>query len=59
MLEMRRAGATTFGQDEKTSLVYGMPRVAFERGGVVQQLPLQKIGDAILRSCRAPAAASA
>jgi two-component system chemotaxis response regulator CheB len=33
MLELRKAGAITLGQDEDTSLVYGMPRVAFEVGG--------------------------
>jgi two-component system chemotaxis response regulator CheB len=60
--EMREAGAYTIGQNQATSLVYGMPKVAFERGGVEKQLPLNKIGDAILthtirkeeggRSCR-------
>lgn len=45
---MREAGADTIGQDEATSLVYGMPKVAFERGGVEKQLPLNKIGDEIL-----------
>lgn len=45
---MREAGADTIGQDEATSLVYGMPKVAFERGGVEKQLPLDRIGDEIL-----------
>ncbi len=40
LLAMRRAGALTIGQDEASSLVYGMPRVAFEVGAVgVQQAP--------------------
>lgn len=43
LLAMRQAGAETIGQDEATSLVYGMPRAAFERGGVGRQLPLGKI----------------
>jgi two-component system chemotaxis response regulator CheB len=45
---MRAAGANTIGQNQATSLVYGMPKVAFERGGVERQLPLNKIGDQIL-----------
>ncbi len=45
---MREAGADTIGQNQATSLVYGMPKVAFERGGVEKQLPLNKIGDEIL-----------
>ena len=47
--EMRDAGARTIGQDEETSVVYGMPREAKERGGVEQELPLNKIAGAILR----------
>lgn len=49
LLELRRAGSFTIGQDEATSVVYGMPRVAFELGGVRQQLPLDQIGPAILQ----------
>ena len=49
---LRKAGAHTIGQDEKTSVVYGMPRVAFEMGGVAQQLPLDAIGPALLRACQ-------
>ena len=45
---MRDAGASTIGQNEATSLVYGMPKVAYERGGVAKQIPLNKIGDEIL-----------
>lgn len=47
--EMRDAGARTIGQDEETSVVYGMPREAKERGGVEVELPLHKIAGAILR----------
>lgn len=52
---LRRAGAQTIGQDEKTSVVYGMPRVAFELGAVQTQLPLEKIGPELMARCRAPA----
>jgi two-component system chemotaxis response regulator CheB len=49
LLRMRSAGARTIGQNEKTCVVYGMPRVAFEIGAVEQQLPLGSIGDEILK----------
>jgi two-component system chemotaxis response regulator CheB len=51
MLDLRRAGAITIGQDEATSLIYGMPRVAFERGAVAKQYSLSHVADAILESC--------
>jgi two-component system chemotaxis response regulator CheB len=51
MLELRRAGATTLGQDEASSLIYGMPRVAFERGAVMHQHSLMHMADAILDAC--------
>ncbi|WP_407397586.1 chemotaxis-specific protein-glutamate methyltransferase CheB [Anaerovibrio sp.] len=40
MVKMREAGCVTLGQDEASSVVYGMPRVAFEKGAVMQQVPL-------------------
>jgi len=49
LLKMRYAGARTVGQDEKTSIVYGMPRVAFELGAVEHQFPLSMIGEEILK----------
>ncbi len=55
LLALRRAGAQTFGQDEATSVVYGMPRTAMEIGAVDRQLPIQQIGPAMLRSCHAKA----
>ncbi len=48
LLKMRNAGAYTIGQDEETCVVYGMPAVAFKKGAVVTQLPLQKIAEQIL-----------
>ena len=50
LLRMRQAGATTIGQNEKTCVVYGMPRVAQEIGAVGIQLPLNMIGEEILKS---------
>jgi two-component system, chemotaxis family, protein-glutamate methylesterase/glutaminase len=49
LLKMRHAGARTIGQNEKTCVVYGMPRVAHELGAVDQQLPLNAIGEEILK----------
>lgn len=49
LLKMRNAGAKTIGQNEKTCVVYGMPRVAHELGAVEQQLPLGSIGEEILK----------
>jgi two-component system, chemotaxis family, protein-glutamate methylesterase/glutaminase len=51
LLELRRAGAITLGQDEDTALIYGMPRVAFEIGAVMRQHPLDRMADAILEAC--------
>jgi len=40
---MRDAGAYTVGQSKSSALVYGMPRVAFEEGAVVEQAPVEDI----------------
>jgi len=40
---MREAGAYTVGQSPTSALVYGMPRVAFEEGAVMEQAPLEAI----------------
>lgn len=49
LLSMRKVGAKTIGQDEDSCVVYGMPRVAFEIGAVLQQYPLDKISEQILK----------
>lgn len=49
LLKMRHAGARTIGQNERTCVVYGMPRVAFELGAVEHQFPLTSIGEEILK----------
>jgi two-component system chemotaxis response regulator CheB len=50
MCSLRQAGAQTIGQDESTSIVYGMPRVAHALGGVGRALPIVEIGPALLRA---------
>jgi Chemotaxis response regulator containing a CheY-like receiver domain and a methylesterase domain len=52
LLEMRRNGAATIGQDEKTSIVYGMPKVAYEIGAVENQYALESIPDVIISSVK-------
>ncbi len=51
LLAMRQAGAATIGQDEASSIVYGMPKAAFELGAVERQVPLRRIAEAILSTC--------
>lgn len=43
ILEMKRAGAYTIGQDESSCVVYGMPKVAYDIGGITEQLPLERM----------------
>ncbi len=45
--EMSDAGAFTIAQDEKSSIVFGMPKEAIAIGGAKEVLPLQKIPEAI------------
>jgi len=52
LLEIRRGGGRTIIQDKHTSTVYGMPRAAAEIGAAMQELPLPRIGSAILAACR-------
>jgi len=47
LLAMRRAGGRTIAQDEESSVVFGMPSVAAERGAAEQVLPLSGIATAI------------
>ncbi len=54
---MRAAGAVTFGQDEASSVVYGMPRAAMLAGGVQHELPLSRIAEEMIRAARDTVAA--
>lgn len=49
LLHMREAGAFTIGQDHDSCVVYGMPMVAYNVGAVMQQLPLDRIADTLVR----------
>jgi two-component system, chemotaxis family, protein-glutamate methylesterase/glutaminase len=43
MLEMKQAGARTLAQDAESCVVFGMPKVAVELGGVDEVMPLRRI----------------
>ena len=47
LLSMRRKGARTIGQDEKSCVVYGMPKVAFDIGAVEKQTSLSNMPQVI------------
>ncbi len=49
LLAMRNAGARTIGQNENSCIVYGMPKVAYEVGGVEKQYELDLIAQAVVR----------
>lgn len=51
MLTMRKKGAATLGQDEKSSVVYGMPRAAMMAGGVEKQVSLGQMARHIILAC--------
>jgi two-component system chemotaxis response regulator CheB len=48
LLAMKQAGARTIAQDEKTSVVWGMPGEAVKLGAAEMVLPLDKIADKAL-----------
>ena len=59
MLDLKKAGWHTIAQDEKTSLIYGMPKACVDLGAACEVLPLSEIGPALLRAGHARPAARA
>lgn len=53
LAEMRKQGAWTLGQDEKSSIVYGMPKVAWELGAVQRQVSLENMAEAMNETVKA------
>ena len=53
LLRLRRAGWTTFAQDQATSAVYGMPDAAVKLGAAAHVLPPHQIGRMILAQAAA------
>jgi two-component system chemotaxis response regulator CheB len=47
LLKIREAGGTTFAQDERSSVVFGMPREAIALGAARHILGLDEIGAAL------------
>ena len=57
LLEMRKAGAYTIAQDEKSSIVYGMPKAAADCGAVMQVASLEEISSYLASALNKNAAA--
>ncbi|MCB2190502.1 MAG: chemotaxis-specific protein-glutamate methyltransferase CheB [Deltaproteobacteria bacterium] len=51
LLDMKSAGAWTIAQDQKTSVVYGMPGEAVALGGASEVLPLGSIASRVTKIC--------
>jgi two-component system chemotaxis response regulator CheB len=49
LLALKRAGGVTLVQDEASSVVYGMPRVALEKGAATVALPPRDLARALVR----------
>ena len=48
MVAMRQSGGRTVAQDEATSVVFGMPKVAYERGGAECLFPLDALPNVMM-----------
>ena len=48
LLKMKKEGARTIAQDEASSIVFGMPKIAIEIGAIDHVLPLDRIADKAL-----------
>lgn len=57
LLRLREKGALTFSQDEASSVVYGMPKVAWELGGSRKQIPLADAARHLVTLIESPAGA--
>jgi len=49
LLELKEAGAHTIAQDEKTCIVFGMPKEAIKLDAALEILPLDKIADRVMK----------
>jgi two-component system chemotaxis response regulator CheB len=54
LLEMHEAGAPTLAQDEATSVVWGMPGVAWKLGAADQALPVEAMAARLLELAAQP-----
>lgn len=49
LYEMRKAGAETIAQNESSCVVFGMPKVAIDKGAVKHVVSLEKIPETIIK----------
>jgi len=49
LMEIMKRGGRTIAQDESTSIVFGMPKVAIETGAAERNFPIEKIGQEIIK----------
>lgn len=49
LLELKEAGAQTIAQDEKSCIVFGMPKEAIKLNAALEVLPLNKIAESVLK----------
>ena len=54
LLKVRNAGGRTFGQDEQSCVVYGMPKAARMIGAVCVERPVDRLASEIMKACTAP-----
>jgi two-component system chemotaxis response regulator CheB len=52
LLEMRQKGAITFGQNEETCVVYGMPKSAMQLGAVAHEHGLHQLAEKLVQSLK-------
>ncbi len=52
LLTLKQKGWHTIAQDEKTSVVYGMPAAAAEKGAASVILPINEIGESVTHNIR-------
>ena len=47
--DIKNCGGKTLAQDKDSSVVYGMPRVAMEKGATDKAIPIREMAAAICR----------
>ncbi len=52
MVAMREAGARTFAQDKASSVVFGMPKEAWERGGAERLVALEDMNSVLIKTLK-------
>ena len=50
LVKLRKKGAYVIGQNENSCVVYGMPKVAYQKGGVDIELDIDEIAEAIVKA---------